>query len=105
MYKILSSDGCGYGPISAGKIKQWIQEDRVEKKNARYAQRRGRPGLSGFIAGICGGLCVSAEIGNCGSSQKSAGADCGLSCFSFAGCDSLDLHVYFEKRETALTHV
>ena len=32
MYKILGSDGCEYGPVSAGKIKQWIQEDRVEQK-------------------------------------------------------------------------
>ena len=32
MYKILGSDGCEYGPVSAGKIKQWIQEDRVDQK-------------------------------------------------------------------------
>jgi hypothetical protein len=32
MYKILGSDGCEYGPVSAEKIKQWIQEDRVEQK-------------------------------------------------------------------------
>jgi hypothetical protein len=32
MYKILGSDGNEYGPISAEKIKQWIQEDRVEQK-------------------------------------------------------------------------
>jgi hypothetical protein len=32
MYKILGSDGNEYGPISAEKIKQWISEERVEKK-------------------------------------------------------------------------
>jgi len=32
MYKILGSDGNEYGPISAEKIKQWIQENRVEQK-------------------------------------------------------------------------
>jgi hypothetical protein len=32
MYKILGSDGHEYGPVSAEKIKQWIQEDRVEQK-------------------------------------------------------------------------
>ena len=32
MYKILGSDGCEYGPVSAEKIKQWVQEDRVEQK-------------------------------------------------------------------------
>jgi len=32
MYKILGLDGCEYGPVSAEKIKQWIQEDRVEQK-------------------------------------------------------------------------
>jgi hypothetical protein len=32
MYKILGSDGFEYGPVSAEKIKQWIQEDRVEQK-------------------------------------------------------------------------
>jgi hypothetical protein len=32
MYKILGSDGFEYGPVSAEKIKKWIQEDRVEQK-------------------------------------------------------------------------
>jgi hypothetical protein len=32
MYKILGSDGNEYGPLSAEKIKQWILEERVEKK-------------------------------------------------------------------------
>ena len=32
MYKILGSDGFEYGPVSAEKIKQWIQEERVEQK-------------------------------------------------------------------------
>jgi hypothetical protein len=32
MYKILGSDGFEYGPVSAEKIRQWIQEDRVEPK-------------------------------------------------------------------------
>jgi hypothetical protein len=32
MYKILGSDGHEYGPISTKKIKQWIAEERVEKK-------------------------------------------------------------------------
>ncbi len=32
MYKILGSDGNEYGPLSADKIKQWISEERVEKK-------------------------------------------------------------------------
>ena len=32
MYKILGSDGFEYGPVSAEKIKQWIQEDRAEQK-------------------------------------------------------------------------
>jgi hypothetical protein len=32
MYKILGSDGHEYGPLSAGKIKQWIADERVEKK-------------------------------------------------------------------------
>jgi hypothetical protein len=32
MYKILGSDGFEYGPIAAEKIKQWIQEDRVDQK-------------------------------------------------------------------------
>ena len=32
MYKILGSDGNEYGPLSAEKIKQWISEERVEKK-------------------------------------------------------------------------
>jgi hypothetical protein len=32
MYKLLGSDGHEYGPISAEKIKQWILENRVEKK-------------------------------------------------------------------------
>jgi hypothetical protein len=32
MYKILGSDGNEYESISAEKIRQWIQESRVEKK-------------------------------------------------------------------------
>ena len=32
MYKILGSDGNEYDSISAEKIKQWIQENRVEQK-------------------------------------------------------------------------
>jgi hypothetical protein len=32
MYKILASDGNEYDSISADKIKQWIQEKRVELK-------------------------------------------------------------------------
>ncbi|MGA3284706.1 MAG: GYF domain-containing protein [Verrucomicrobiota bacterium] len=32
MYKILGSDGNEYGPVSAEQIKQWIAENRVEKK-------------------------------------------------------------------------
>jgi hypothetical protein len=32
MYKILGSDGHEYGPLSTEKIKQWIAEERVEKK-------------------------------------------------------------------------
>ena len=32
MYKILGSDGNEYGPLSADKIKQWIADERVEKK-------------------------------------------------------------------------
>jgi hypothetical protein len=32
MYKILGSDGNEYDSISAEKIRQWIQEQRVDKK-------------------------------------------------------------------------
>jgi hypothetical protein len=32
MYKILGSDGHEYGPLSIEKVKQWIAENRVEKK-------------------------------------------------------------------------
>jgi hypothetical protein len=32
MYKILGSDGHEYGPLSTEKVKQWISENRVEKK-------------------------------------------------------------------------
>lgn len=32
MYKILGSDGNEYGPVSAGQVKNWIAENRVEKK-------------------------------------------------------------------------
>jgi hypothetical protein len=32
MYKILGSDGNEYGPLSAEKIKQWIADERVDKK-------------------------------------------------------------------------
>lgn len=32
MYKILGSDGVEYDSISAEKVKQWIQEGRLEKK-------------------------------------------------------------------------
>jgi hypothetical protein len=32
MYRILGSDGNEYDSISSGKIKQWIQEGRVEQK-------------------------------------------------------------------------
>ena len=32
MYKILGSDGHEYGPLSTDKIKQWIADERVEKK-------------------------------------------------------------------------
>jgi len=32
MYKVLGSDGNKYGPVSAGRIKEWIAENRVEKK-------------------------------------------------------------------------
>ena len=32
MYKVLGSDGNEYGPVSAGQVKKWIAENRVEKK-------------------------------------------------------------------------
>ena len=32
MYKILGSDGHEYGPVSAGQVKEWIAESRVEPK-------------------------------------------------------------------------
>ncbi|MGD0743681.1 MAG: GYF domain-containing protein [Verrucomicrobiota bacterium] len=32
MYKVLGSDGNEYGPVSAGQVKEWIAENRVEKK-------------------------------------------------------------------------
>ena len=32
MYKILGSDGHEYRPLSTEKVKQWISENRVEKK-------------------------------------------------------------------------
>jgi hypothetical protein len=32
MYKILGSDGNEYDALSAEKVRQWIQEGRVEKK-------------------------------------------------------------------------
>ena len=32
MYKILGSDGNEYGPVPARQIKQWIVENRVDKK-------------------------------------------------------------------------
>ena len=31
-YKILGSDGNEYGPVPARQIKQWIVENRVDKK-------------------------------------------------------------------------
>jgi hypothetical protein len=32
MYKLLGSDGNEYGPITIEKLKEWIQEGRVERK-------------------------------------------------------------------------
>ncbi|MGD0348936.1 MAG: GYF domain-containing protein [Verrucomicrobiota bacterium] len=32
MYKVLGTDGNEYGPVSAEQVKQWIAENRVEKK-------------------------------------------------------------------------
>ena len=32
MYKVLGSDGNEYGPVSAGQVKKWVAENRVEKK-------------------------------------------------------------------------
>jgi hypothetical protein len=32
MYRILGADGRQYGPVSAGQIKQWIAEGRVESR-------------------------------------------------------------------------
>jgi hypothetical protein len=32
MYKVLGSDGNEYGPVSAEQMKNWIAENRVEKK-------------------------------------------------------------------------
>ena len=32
MYVVLGSDGNEYGPVSAGQVKKWIAENRVEKK-------------------------------------------------------------------------
>ncbi len=32
MYKILGSDGNEYGPVSAEQVKNWIAENRVERK-------------------------------------------------------------------------
>jgi len=32
MYKIIGADGRQYGPVSAGQIKQWIAECRVESR-------------------------------------------------------------------------
>jgi hypothetical protein len=32
MYKILASDGNEYGPVSAEQVKEWIAENRAEKK-------------------------------------------------------------------------
>jgi hypothetical protein len=32
MYKVLGSDGNEYGPVSAEQLKNWIAENRVEKK-------------------------------------------------------------------------
>jgi hypothetical protein len=32
MYKIIGADGRQYGPVSAGQIKQWIAEGRVESR-------------------------------------------------------------------------
>lgn len=38
MYKILASDGNEYGPISADEVRQWIAENRVEKKTPVMAE-------------------------------------------------------------------
>jgi hypothetical protein len=32
MYKVLGTDGNEYGPVSAEQVRQWIAENRVEKK-------------------------------------------------------------------------
>jgi len=38
MYKILGNDGNEYGPVSAEQVKQWIAENRVEKKTPVFPE-------------------------------------------------------------------
>ena len=38
MYKVLGNDGNEYGPVSAEQVKQWIAENRVEKKTPVFPE-------------------------------------------------------------------
>ncbi len=37
MYRIIGADGRQYGPVSAGRIRQWIAEGRVESRTPVFA--------------------------------------------------------------------
>jgi len=38
MYKVLGNDGNEYGPVSAEQVRQWIAENRVEKKTPVFPE-------------------------------------------------------------------
>ena len=37
MYKIIGQDGKEYGPVTAGQLRQWISENRVESRTPVFA--------------------------------------------------------------------
>ena len=54
MYKIIGADGRQYGPVSAGQIRQWIAEGRVESRTPVFTDAAADWTFAGLLPEFAG---------------------------------------------------
>ncbi|MGH7950760.1 MAG: DUF4190 domain-containing protein, partial [Limisphaerales bacterium] len=54
MYKIIGQDGKEYGPVTAGQIKQWIAENRVERRTPIFMDGASDWNFAGLLPEFAG---------------------------------------------------
>jgi hypothetical protein len=81
MYKIIGTDGREYGPISAGQLRQWIAEGRVESRTPVFVDGAKEWNFVGLLPEFANGFAPPPVVLSTGHlRQTNSSATTGLIC-------------------------